>query len=615
MFICVHPWFRRFFRRPSLTRDDQDRCASSAGDMTSSTAPERRDRAGQASWASVFPPAEWLPAYRAAWLGADLVAGVTLAAYAIPVSLAYAGLAHLPPEVGLYGYLLGGLGYALFGSSRQLAIGPTSAISLMVGAAIAQLSGGDPERALQVAALAAGVVAALCVIAWLLRLSTLTSFISETNLLGFKAGAALSIASTQLAAFFGVAGGGDHFFSRLIAVGSQLPELSPITTAVALAALLLLLAGDRWLPGRPVALMVVALSIAAVSLTGLGQAGLTLVGEVPSGLPHFGLPPLRLRDVDGLLPLAGGCVLLAYIEGVSAARTFAAAHGQPLDVRQELLGLGGANLLVALGGGYPVAGGLSQSAVNDRAGARTPLALVFASLTLGLCLLFLTGLVQNLPKAVLAAVVLVAVKGLIDLPAIARLWRVSRFEFWVATVAFAGVLVLGILKGVLLAALASILMLLRRAADPHVAFLGRIPNTRRYSDLARHPDNLPPAGALVFRVEASLLYFNCESVLRAVRERLCTEGEGIRLVVADLSAAPAVDLAGARMLAGLRDELAARQIELRLAETHAATRDLLRAAGLAETIDGIDRFTTVADTLERFEALRTEPRMNTDKHR
>ena len=268
----------------------------------------------------------------------------------------------------------------------------------------------------------------------------------------------MSIASTQLASFLGVAGGGDHFFTRLQAIATQWGDIDPVNTAVGVAALVLLLVGDKVLPGRPVALLVVALSIAAVSLTALGRAGLTLVGGVPSGLPQLGLPELRLRDVDGLLPLGFACLLLAYIEGVSAARTFAAKHDYLLDVRQELLGLGSANLLVALGGGYPVAGGLSQSAVNEKAGAKTPLALLFASTTLGLCLLFLTGLVQNLAKAVLAAVVLVAVKGLIDFREMARLWRISRFDFSVAIVAFAGVLLLGILKGVLLAAVASILL-------------------------------------------------------------------------------------------------------------------------------------------------------------
>jgi len=555
-----------------------------------------------AGWKAFFPPAQWLPAYESRWLGADLVAGITLAAYAIPVSLAYAGLAGLPPQVGIYGYLLGGLGYALFGSSRHLAVGPTSAISLMVGGTVGQMAGGDAVLYGQIATLAGLVLATMSLLAWLLRLSTLSSFISETILLGFKAGAGLTIASTQLAAFFGVPGGGDHFFVRLLTVGKQLVDLNPATTAVGVAALALLLIGDRLLPGRPVALMVVVLSILAVSLTPLGRAGLAVVGNVPSGLPALGPPRLRPRDVDGVIPLAFGCLLLAYIEGVSAARTFAVKHGYPLDARQELLGLGMANLLVAFGGGYPAAGGLSQSAVNEKAGAQTPLALVFASVTLGLCLVFLTGLVQNLPKTVLAAIVLVAVKGLIDVREMARLRRVSRFEFRVAMVAFVAVLLEGVLRGVLFAALVSILMLLRRAAGPHVAFLGRIPGTRRFSDLQRHSDNERIEGVLAFRVEASLLYFNVENVLRAVLDQLRSEGSSVRLVVCDLSTSPYVDLAGARMLESLSDELAKRNVLLRVTDARASVRDLLRAQGADEKVGGVNRFASVADVVDHFVA-------------
>ena len=559
-------------------------------------------------WKALFPPAQWLPTYQGQWLGADLVAGITLAAYAIPVSLAYAGLAGLPPQVGIYGYLLGGLGYALFGSSRHLAVGPTSAISLMVGGTVGQMAGGDAVLYGQIATLAGFVLAAMSLVAWLLRLSTLTSYISETILLGFKAGAGLTIASTQLGALFGVPGGGDNFFVRVLTVGKQLVELHPATTAVGFAALALLVIGDRLLPGRPVALMVVVLSILAVSFTPLGQAGLTVVGSVPSGLPAFDLPRLRPRDVDGVIPLAFGCLLLAYIEGVSAARTFAVKHGDPLDVRQELLGLGVANLLVAFGGGYPAAGGLSQSAVNEKAGAKTPLALVFASVTLGLCLLFLTGLVQSLPKAVLAAIVLVAVKGLIDVREIARLRRVSRSEFSVAMVAFAAVLLEGVLRGVLFAALVSILMLLRRAAGPHVAFLGRIPGTRRFSDLGRHADNERIEGVLAFRVESSLLYFNAENVLRAVLDQVRSTGSALRLVVCDLSTSPYVDLAGARMLQNLADELAKRHVTLRVTDAHAAVRDLLRAEGVDERVGGVNRFASVADVVDDFVVESTRAR-------
>ncbi len=553
-------------------------------------------------WRAYFPPLRWLPAYEGRWLAADLVAGLTLAAYAIPVSLAYASLAGLPPQVGIYGYLLGGLGYALFGSSRHLAVGPTSAISLMVAGVISQMAGGDVLLYGQIATLAGFVMAMMSLLAWALRLSTLTSFISETILLGFKAGAGLTIASTQLAALFGLPGGGEHFFERVWRVGRQLGNLDSATTAVGLAALLLLLLGERFLPGRPAALVVVALSILAMSLTSLGRAGVAVVGNVPGGLPALGMPHLRIRDVDGVVPLAFGCLLLAYIEGVSAARTFAVKHGYPLDVRQELLGLGTANLLVALGGGYPAAGGLSQSAVNEKAGARTPLALVFASLTLGLCLLFLTGLVQNLPRAVLAAIVLVAVLGLIDLREIARLRRVSRLEFGVAMTAFAAVLAAGILKGVIFAALVSILMILGRTAAPHVAFLGRIPGTRRFSDLQRHPDNERIEGLLAFRVEASLVYFNVDTVMRAVLERLRQEGAGVRLVVCDLSTSPSVDLAGARMLGRLSDELARRSITLRVTDAHASVRDLLRAAGVDEKVGGVNRFASVADVVDHFQA-------------
>ncbi|MEO8603500.1 MAG: SulP family inorganic anion transporter [bacterium] len=547
-------------------------------------------------------PLAWLASYQARWLAADCLAGVTLAAYAVPVALAYATLAGLPPEVGVYGYLLGGIGYALLGSSRQLAIGPTSAISLLVGASIAPIAAGDPLRFAQVAALAALLVAALALIGFALRLSTLISFISDTILVGFKAGAGLSIAMTQLPNALGVPGGGDHFFARVATLAQQLGDANPVVVAVSVTALVLLLAGDRLLPGRPVALVVVVLSIVATALLGLQAHGVATVGTIPAGLPSLGLPGIRLSDVDGVLPLAGACLLLGYIESVSAARALARTHGYDIDVRRELLALGGANLAVALGHGYPVAGGLSQSVVNEKAGAKSPAALLIASLVLGLALVFLTDSLRTLPKAVLAAIVLVAVTGLIDLREIARLRRVSRLEFRVAIIALIGVLLLGILKGVLLAVIASILLLLHRAAYPHVAGLARIPDTRRYSDRERNPDNEPVPGVLMVRVEASLLYFNVDHVLRDVLARAHTQQPAVRLVIVDLSTSPYVDLAGARMLKRLAADLAAQGITLRLAEAHAAVRDVLRAEGLETAAGPISRRTTVADLVDAFQA-------------
>jgi SulP family sulfate permease len=554
-------------------------------------------------WRAAFPPAQWLASYQGAWLPRDAVAGVTLAAYAIPVSLAYATLAGLPPQYGIYCYLAGGLLYALFGSSRQLAVGPTSAISLLVGATIAGVADGDPARWANIAALTALVVAGMSVLAWALRLSSLVNFISETILLGFKAGAALTIAMTQLPKLFGVKGGGEHFFERIAILAGQLPDTNVAVLAFGLAALALLLAGEKLLPGRPVALAVVALSIVALSVTSLGGLGFSIVGELPKGLPDFHAPDLRLRDVDGVIPLAFACLLLAYVEGIAAARTLAQKNGYAIDPRQELLALGAANLATAFSQGYPIAGGLSQSSVNDKAGAKTPLALVFASVTIALCLIFLTGLLRNLPNVVLAAIVLVAVKGLINVGELRHLWRVSRFEFGVSMVAFGGVLLLGILKGVMLAAVVSLLLLIRRAAHPHVAFLGRIPGFRGLSDMERNPDNRPIAGAVVFRVDAALLYFNVEHVQDVVWAKIRSSAAPVRLVVCDLSATPNVDVAGARMLAKLHAELKAAGIELRMASAHATVRDLLRAEGLEERAGYFGRRVAAVDILDEFEGV------------
>jgi high affinity sulfate transporter 1 len=547
-------------------------------------------------WARIFPPSTWLAQYQPSWLRHDAIAGVTLAAYALPVSLAYAGLAGLPPQVGIYGYMLGGIGYALLGSSRQLAVGPTSAISLMIAGTVGSLAGGDAVRYAEIASLSACAVALLCLIAWLFRLSILVRLVSDSILVGFKAGAGLTIIMSQLPSLFGVAGGGHNFFDRAIRLVGQLGDINLLVLAIGVFAILLLLLGERFLPGRPVGLTVVALSILMATVFGLPSLGIPVTGNIPEGLPALKVPRFGLVEPEELFPIAAGCLLLAYIEGVSAARSFAGKHGYSLDVRQEFLGLGVANLAVAFGHGYPVAGGLSQSAVNDAAGARTPLALVFCSIALALCLLFFTGLLTNLPKAVLAAIVFIAVYKLVDIRALLRMWKISRIDFYAAAIALVSVLLLGILQGVLLAAIASIFLLLARASQPNVAFLGRLPGTGRYSDSARHDGVEALVGVIAFRPEASLLYINAETVLQAVLRAL-RKSSGIRLVACDLSASPYIDLAGARMLHDLHDELASRHVAFCIVGAHAQLRDLLRAEGLAEKTDSGEWLRTLDSVL------------------
>jgi high affinity sulfate transporter 1 len=554
-----------------------------------------------------LPIVSWLPQYQPAWLRFDLVAGVTLAAYAVPVSLAYAGLAGLPPETGLYCYLLAGLGYTVFGSSRHLAIGPTSAIALLLGVTLAGLAAGDPRRQAALGSLTALIVAGVFVLAWLLRLSVLVSFISESILTGFKAGAALVIASTQLPKLLGVKGGGDDFFERMALLFQQLSGTNWLTLAVGAAAILALLLGEKFLPGRPVALGVVLLALVVSSMSDLEQHRVDVVGRLPPGLPHFQVADasvgvLSIEDLRQLTRLAFACFLLAYIESISAARTFALKHRYPVDPRQEFLGLGAANFLVGLWQGFPVAGGLSQSAVNEKGGARTPLSLTFAAAVIGLVLLFFTGFFRSLPEAVLAAIVLMAVKGLIDLKELRYLWHASRIDFAAAGVALAGVLLMGILDGVVIAVLASVVMLLGRVARPHVAFLGRIPGTDRFSDVARHPENEAIPGVLAFRVEASLIYFNVDHVLATVLERARSE-PGLQRVVYDLSNTPYVDVAGARTLRRLHDELASNKIEFRVVGAHSAIRDRLRFEKLQDWVGPINRHVSLGEAV----ALGTPP--------
>ncbi|WDF63408.1 SulP family inorganic anion transporter [Flavobacterium sp. KACC 22763] len=547
----------------------------------------------------LLPSLDWIKNYEKQNFKRDFIAGVTLAAYGIPVSLAYATLAGLPPQYGIYGYLIGGIFYALLGSSKQLAIGPTSAISLLVGTTIAGMANGDVQRWSEIASLTALVFAGMAIIAYLLRLSGIINFISETVLVGFKAGAAITIGLTQLPKLFGVKGGGDNFLERITILFHQIPEMNTAIFIFGIIAILILIIGEKVAPQFPVAILIVILSIILISTTSLKYAEFNTVGIIPTGLPEFHVPSLRIRDVEGVLPLAMACFLLSYIESVSAGRTLAQKNGYVIDPRQELLALGVANAAVSLGHGYPVAGGLSQSAVNDAAGAKTPLSLLLASGTIACCLLFLTGYLQNLPTVILAAIVLVAIRGLFDWKEMRHLYKINKQEFAVVMIALAGVLIWGILAGVLLATLVTLLLLLKAASKPHVAFLGRVPGTRIYTDLKRHPDNEEIDHILIVRVESSIFYFNAEYIKERILEKIYGEQGSLKTVILDLNSSPRVDIAGARFLKNLFIDLQAKNITLKIAEARSDVRDSLRAENLEILFGHISRSVSVDDLVQR----------------
>jgi len=570
-----------------------------ANDTTETTRYESPQQA-RGAWYNIFPALTWLRAYQPKWLRADLVAGVTLAAYLTPAGLADASLANLPPEAGLYACLFSGLVFWLFCSSRHTAITVTSAISVLVGASLGDLAGGDALRFWALASCTALIVGGLGFIAWLAKAGVIVNFISESVLVGFKCGIALFIASTQLPKLFGFKGSHGDFWERLGYFFSRLRETNMASLMLGLSALALLLLGKRFLKNKPVSLFVVIAGIITASSMDLGGLGVKLLGQVPQGLPPFGLPAVHVSDLNDLLPLALGCFLLGMVETAALGRMFAVKHGYRFDANQELLGIASANVMAGLGHGFPVSGGMSQSLVNESGGARTPLSGFVAALLMVVVVLFLSGALRNLPQPVLAAIVLMAVIGLFNVAALKQLWRADRAEFTVAIAALLGVLTSGLLRGVLIGAIISLVQLLRRASRPHVAFLGRIPGARRFSDIARHPDNEPIRGALLFRTEASLLYFNADYVRDTVMKRASEMGAGLHLAVCDLSTSPHVDLAGAQMLMGLYEELASAKVRLRIVEARASVRDRLQAEGVEDKVGRIGRFRSLADAVDDF---------------
>jgi sulfate permease, SulP family len=543
----------------------------------------------------LIPATQWLKGYNSKIFGSDSLAGITLAAYAIPVSLAYATLAGLPPQYGVYGYLIGGVFYALLGTGRQLAVGPTSAISLLIGTTLVTLANGDPQRWVDLASLTALLLAVMSLLAYVLLLSSIINFISETVLLGFKAGAAITIGLTQLPKLFGVPGGGTSFYDRLSALIHQLPDTNVAVLIFGIVAIILIFGGEKLFPGKPVTIIIVAISIIIISATSLGAAGFKTVGVIPSGFPRVHLPSINVEDIKNVLPLAFACFLLAYIESVSAAKALAQKNDYEIDAHQELLAVGIANLATSLGSGYPVSGGLSQSAVNEEAGAKTPVSLIIASLTIAACLMFLTGLLKNLPTVILASVVLVAIRGLVNIKEFNRLRKVNHFDFIIALLALLSVIIFGILHGVVIAALASLILLIRIVSTPHVAFLGRIPGTNRYTDIKRHPDNEILPGVLLFRVEAPLLYFNVSNVYHAIWAKIISAGPDLKVVIFDLSTSAYIDSSGARLIKRLYLNLEARGISFKVAEAHSEVRDILRFEDIEHLLGHVSRRDSVHD--------------------
>jgi sulfate permease, SulP family len=569
---------------------DQTRDEVRAELRQADTTPPPWQPAGAARWLAVL---RWLPGYRRQLLGGDVVAGATVAAMLVPQAMAYALLAGLPPEVGLYAAILPLAAYALFGTSRQLAVGPVAIVSLLTASALSPYAEEGTAAYLAAAALLALLVGAVHLLLGVARAGFVVNLLSHPVLVGFTSAAALVIGVSQAPRLVGLdVASADGFGPSVVAVIRGLDTMEVTTAAVGLASVALLLLLGRWLPRVPAALAVMAGAVVVVSLSG---ANVPTVGEIPAGLPAFGLPDLGgalepagltgaglARD---LVPLALVITLVGFMESIAIGRVFARRNGYELDANQELIGLGAANIASGLSGGYPVTGGLSRTAVNARAGARTPLAsLISAGLVL-LTLVAFTPLFADLPTATLAAIVVTAVVGLFDLTEMRRLWTVKRSDFATMTVAFVATLALGIELGIAVAVVVSLAVVFARMSRPHSAELGRVPGTDVYRNRSRFPDAETVPGVVVLRIDAALSFANVTWVKRRIGELRRAHPEA-RCVVIDCAGVNDLDASAEHALEEIDTELAGAGVTLHLAAVKGPVRDVMRRTGRWDQMHG-----------------------------
>ncbi|MDF1632913.1 SulP family inorganic anion transporter [Mycoplana sp. MJR14] len=545
-----------------------------------------------------------LSGYRAAWVRGDISAGLSIAAVGLPSAIAYPAIAGLPPETGIYASIAAPLAYAVFGDSRRLIVGPDAATMTVLAAAIVAIAAGVPASAgIDPAGIAAALsigVGVLCLIARVMRLGVLATFLSRPILAGFFAGISVSILIGQIGRFTGVRIEADGLLAPLVELLQKRDLIHWPTVALALAmfALLQVVKALRFPVPGPV--VVVAAAVALSALFDFKGMGIAVVGDIPTGFPTLALPPLASLPIDGFLLGAASVFLVSFGSGIVAARSFGARIGEDVDANGELSGLGSANIASGLFGAFPVSFSDSRTAINLSVGGRSQLAGVVSALALIATLLFLNDALRILPVAALAAILAAAAIGLIDIAELKQVWRISRMEFVFALITMWGAISLGVLNGVVIAIAATLVYLLRNMMYPRDAFLGRIPGRDGFYKLHRRADAQPVPGLVLWMLEGSLLFFNTDYVHDRLRAIIAELPKDTRWFILDASAITQMDSTATAMMDEIREEMAACGIELGLVEVHAEARVLLERAGVIDRIGAGRVFDDLDDALQAF---------------
>lgn len=512
------------------------------------------------------PGLEAFSRYQPSWLRGDIAAGLSVAAVALPVGIAYSDLAGVPPVIGMYAAIFPLFAYAIFGSSRQLMTGPDAATCIMVAAILGPLAGGDAERyqsLMVVLTLSTGLI---YVVAGISKLGFIANFLSLPILTGFLNGIALIIVAGQLSKLFGYASEADEFFPKLIEFGEKIDMFHMPTLILGVGLLFVMVTLRRLIPRLPNALVVVIIGIVLVVTLGLDQQGVTVLGAVPAGLPAaFQMPELNFSQTKELLLDASGLVLVSFTSGILTAKSFAHRNRYKINPHQELIAFGAGNIASGLAQGFPVTGADSRTAVNNAMGGKSQLVGIVAGGVMLLILFFLTEPLAYVPNAALAAVIIVSAAGLFDIPALRQLYSISRLELTLSVGTTLGVLILGVLPGVILAVLLSLLMLLAISSRPPDALLGRVPGMKGFHDCKDYPEAKTIPGLLLYRFNANVVFYNADYARERVLAAIEASETAVEWVVFDASPVNVIDVTAIHKIDELREELAARGITLAIA--------------------------------------------------
>ena len=537
--------------------------------------------------------------YRREWLSDDVVAGISVAAVAVPTAIAYAQLIGYDPIVGLYAAILPLAAYALFGTSRQLIVNPDAATCAVFAASVVPLAAGDHQALRSLSVALAVLTGLVCIAAGLLKLGFVADFLGKPILVGYLNGVAISIFLGQIGKVFGFSMHSRGIVPRLIELVGKLPHTHLPTLGIGLTTLALIVAGKHWWPRAPVSLLAMVAAGAVVYTLNLETGGVSVVGLLPSGLPGLTVPEF---DPELLKPLLGGALgvaLVSFSSGMVTARSFAARNHYEVDVDQEFIALGACQIASGVSQGFAVAGADSRTAVNDAMGGKTQMVGVIAAVTMVAVLLFLTEPLRYLPVAALGAVLIVAAIGLFDLGALQTMWRVNRAECALSVLTTFGVIWLDLLHGIFMAVVAALLLLIKRASRPVDAILGRVSGMKGWHAQAHHEDAVTHPGLLVYRFGSAIVFFNAGYFKHRVMELVGAHPD-VQWFIVDGSTINLVDVTGAEMLDSLTTELAARGIRLGLANAGREVRTTLECAGVLTRIGPEFIFQTLNSASDAF---------------